>query len=156
MNRHPLRWKVLYNLAGDAWIYNTLFPMHQTQPSGTLCHFVFIIPLLWVCGNSLMAKMLHKKPRFSVPCTSLLFLCTRYDNRPKYWGMFVLWFYLSKTCKTKTARMLESNMYCTLQSQYNANLSFYFQKVLLFSYLNPFLKQLPKHKIQVLLRGNET
>lgn len=108
MNRHPLRWKVVYNLAGDAWIYNTPSPMHQTQPSGTLCHFVFIIPLLWVCGNSLMAKMLHKKTRFSVPRTSILFLCTRYDNRQKYWGMFVLWFYLSKTCNTKTARMLES------------------------------------------------
>lgn len=108
MNRHPLRWKVVYNLAGDAWIYNTPSPMHQTKPSGTLCHFVFIIPLLWVCGNSLMARMLHKKTRFSVPRTSLLFLCTRYDNRQKYWGMFVLWFYLSKTCKPKTGRMLES------------------------------------------------
>lgn len=116
MNRHPLRWKVVYNLAGDGWIHNTPSPMHQTKPSGTLCHFVFIIPLLWVCGNSLMAKMLHKKTRFSVPRTSLLFLCTRYDNRQKYWGMFVLWFYLSKTCKPKTGRMLESNMYCTLQS----------------------------------------
>lgn len=62
MNRHPLRWKVVYNLAGDAWIYNTPSPMHQIKPSGTLCHFVFIMPLLWVCGNSLMAKMLHKKP----------------------------------------------------------------------------------------------
>lgn len=40
--------------------------------------------------------------------------------------------------------------------QYTANLSFYFQKVSQFPYLNPFLKQLPKHKIQVLLRENET
>lgn len=116
MNRHPLRWKVVYNLAGDGWIHNTPSPYASDSAIWNIMSLCFHYTTALGMWQFINGKDAAQKTRFSVPRTSLLFLCTRYDNRQKYWGMFVLWFYLSKTCKTKTARMLESNMYCTLQS----------------------------------------